>query len=96
MFVSACRGWLVGWLVGLVLVCVCLRVCLRVCVVCSFRGLFACVLSWVEILYPQCVIIISLVDFLRPRRASGTAELKTESPATPYLYIVPRAWVGTG
>ena len=46
-----CAGWLVGWLVGLAACAgVCLRVCLRVCVVCSFRGLFACVLSWVEIL----------------------------------------------
>ena len=48
--------WLVGWLVGPCcgwLVCVpsFVRVCFRVCGrVFAFRGLFACVLSWVEIL----------------------------------------------
>jgi hypothetical protein len=37
-----------GWLVGLALVCA--LVCAFVSAfVCSFRGLFACVLSWVEI-----------------------------------------------
>ena len=39
-------GWLVGWSV-----LVCAFVCAFVSAsVCSFRGLFACVLSWVEIL----------------------------------------------
>jgi hypothetical protein len=42
------RVWLVGWLVRSVLVCafVCAFVSASVC---SLRGLFACVLSWVEI-----------------------------------------------
>ena len=44
-----------GWLVGLCWCAPsCLPSCLRSCV-CSFRGLFACVLSWVEIFikYPE-------------------------------------------
>ena len=50
-----------GRLVGLALAGVCLRVCLRVCVVCSFRGLFACVLSWVEIFDDCCAVVV--LDF---------------------------------
>ena len=42
----ALAGWLVGWSV-----LVCAFVCAFVSAsVCSLRGLFACVLSWVEIL----------------------------------------------
>ena len=46
MAVVACvAGWLVGWSV-----LVCAFVCAFVSAsVCSLRGLFACVLSWVEI-----------------------------------------------
>ena len=39
---------------------------LRVCVVCSFRGLFACVLSWVEILEVHEVCVLSEVEILSP------------------------------
>ena len=46
---GGCVACVAGWLLGLALVCafVCVPSCLR----CGlFRGLFACVLSWVEIL----------------------------------------------
>ena len=55
--VACVAGWLVGWLVGWSCAGVCLRSCVPsfVCAfvslrcVFSFRGLFVCVLSWVEI-----------------------------------------------
>ena len=46
-----------GWLVGLALVCA--FVCALVsAVVCSFLGLSACVLSWVEI----CIGVVLMTD----------------------------------